>query len=75
MITYTVFYKKLFFWKKINNVKGDGLLESGSHRFFIVEDETRIEIPLHYEFRFSRERFFSIKENMEKESGKDIKTF
>lgn len=77
MITYTVWYRKSFFWKTLKKVKGDDLYQSGPMiqpvRVFILEDETRREIPNTYEFKFSKERFFSIKERMETEAGIDIK--
>ena len=43
MIYYTIFYKKVEnkIWKKIKNVKGDGLLENNLSRFFILEDEAK----------------------------------
>ena len=72
-MTYTVRYRRKWLWKKIKNVKGDGIVETGSHRFFILDDETRLEIPLNYSFQFSVERFFSIKQRMEAESGQNIK--
>lgn len=71
-MTYTVYYKKRFIWRKIKNVKGDGIIEHGRGRFFILEDETRLEIPIIYHFKFSKERHFSIKDNMEKESRKSL---
>jgi hypothetical protein len=74
MIIYTVYYKKRFFWHKIKKVKGDGLLENGQARFFILEDETRIEIPCQNTiFKFSKERFYGIKERLSQETGQDIK--
>ena len=76
MITYTVKFKKYNspFWKKIEKVKGDGLTENGMSRFFILENETRIEIPCqNIIFEFSKERYFLIKERMENEAGQDIK--
>ena len=73
---YSVKYKslkRLSSWKKLKRVKGDGLVESGLSRFFILEDETRIEIPIHhYEFKFSKERFYSIKERLDNEAGQSI---
>jgi len=73
------------FWKKLKRVKGDGLLDESSgyadtngfqsrttnnSRWFILEDETRIEVPVNnVMFKFSKERFMSIKTQMEKESG------
>ncbi len=74
-MTYTVKYKtaKQMFWKKIKKVKGDGLVETGTHRFFITENESRVEIPMQdMLFQFSNERFLLIKQNMEKESGQTI---
>lgn len=74
MITYTVKYKKNIFWKTIKKVKGDGILENGMSRFFILEDESRIEIPCNSTiFKFSKERFYMIKDRMGNESGQDIK--
>ena len=74
MITYTVKFKNKF-WHTLKKVKGDGILENGLSRFFILEDETRIEIPCQgIIFKFSKERYYGIKERMENESGQDIKT-
>lgn len=73
MISYTVKYRLegSLFWKTINKVKGDGILDEIT-RWFILEDERRVEIPRSAEFRFSKERFYCIKEQMEKESGLKI---
>ncbi len=73
MILYEVSYKKRFFWKKIKKVKGDGLLENGASRFFILENETRIEVPCTNIFKFSKERFYGIKERMSQEVGQGVK--
>ena len=78
-MTYTVKFKteKDWFWKTLNKVKGDGIMpdSSVSTRFFILEDESRIEIPITGTlFKFSNERFLMIKQNMEKEANQDIKT-
>ena len=77
---YTVWYKK-FFWRKIKNVKADGFVSIDpqnrifvSTRFFILSDETRIEIPSNYQFRFSKERWIAIKKNMEETVGQPIVT-
>ena len=76
MITYAVFYKRaaLFSrWRKLKRVKGDGILENGMCRFFILEDETRIEIPIHgYLFKFSKERFISIQKRMSEEAQQEV---
>lgn len=86
MITYTVKYKhsKSLFWKKIKRVKGDGFViqqERGGLafafdvRFFILEDESRIEIPTkEYLFKFEKERHYSIKDRMSNEAGQNIRT-
>lgn len=71
-MTYTVYYrlKSSKFWQTVKNVKGDGLLPGNAHRYLILQDESRLEIPMEgTEFKFSRERFLIIKQNMEKESG------
>ena len=76
MISYTVYYKRAGFfsrWKKIKKVKGDGILENGLSRFFVLEDETRIEMPMHgYLFKFSKERFLSIQKRMNEEARQEI---
>ena len=76
MILYAVKYKKTngSFWHKIKKVKGDGIVENGISRFFILEDESRVEIPCQNTiFKFSKERFYVIKERMSNEAGQDIK--
>jgi hypothetical protein len=35
----------------------------------MLKDKSRVEIPINYEFKFSKERFYDIKDKMEKESG------
>jgi hypothetical protein len=76
------------FWKKLKKVKGDGLLDestgyadtngfqsktTNNSRWFILEDETRIEIPVNnVMFKFSKERFMSIKQNVERETGQRV---
>jgi hypothetical protein len=74
MITYTVRYRKCgsWFWKKIKKVKGDSVLSESKARLFILEDETRREIPTDCEFEFSKERFLSITERMELEARQKI---
>jgi len=89
MTPYTVYYKKIggFFWKKIKRVKGDSFVENGYSlgpnnipigttkdiRWFILEDETRIEIPCNgIIFKFSSQRFLNIKRDMEKDAGRTI---
>lgn len=62
-----------WFFRKIKNIKGDGLMPDSGNRFFILMDETRIEIPCASEIVFNKDRFIFIKKEMEKESGVDIK--
>ena len=72
MNNYEVSYKKIGFfkrWRKLKKLKGDGLLENGLARFFILEDNMRIEIPIsNIIFKFSKERFYFVKEKMEVEA-------
>ncbi len=77
-MTYTVKFKteKNWFWRTLNKVKGDGIMSDSpvATRFFILEDESRIEIPVAGTiFNFSGERFLMIKQNMEREANQDIK--
>ena len=75
-MTYTVKYKLpvQWFWRTIKRVKGDGILENGAARFFQLDDETRIEIPVQARFIFGKDRFLAIKKNMEKDAGQAIVT-
>ena len=91
MMSYTVKYKRVGLfsrWKTIKNVTGDlcykddiqtsdGLQPFAGYpcRIFLLEDQTRIEIPLlNHIFIFSKERWMLIKQRMEQETGQDIKT-
>ena len=78
MINYSVRYKEKGFlkrWKILKNVEGDGLLETGTHRFFVLSDKSRIEIPIIGTiFTFDSIRFAAIKDGKEKEIGQNIKT-
>jgi hypothetical protein len=77
-MTYQVHYRKKdqWLWRKISKVKGDLVasdLGGIPMRIFILEDESRIEIPIEgTEFKFCSKRFLSIKQQMEKESGQKI---
>jgi hypothetical protein len=76
-MTYTVKYrtKNQWFWRTLKNVKGDlvGTDIPGDQRVFILEDETRVEVPgVGTEFIFSPGRFLLIKQNMEEEAGQKI---
>ena len=78
------------FWKKLKKVKGDSFIEGGSislgpHnenvpppskniRYFILEDETRIEIDMHcMVIKFSKDRNTSIMERIAENSGQEVK--
>ena len=76
MILYNIYYKKRkdLFYKKIKKCKGDGIVDNGVSRYIILSDETRIEIPCHETiFKFSKERFFAVKERMESVANQEIK--
>lgn len=74
---YTVKYKLKSSWfsKTIKNVTADFVYKEAGviQRVFILEDETRIEVPFEgTQFMFSKERYVVIKKNMERESGQTI---
>jgi hypothetical protein len=72
---YSVKYKKPgdWFFRTIKNVKGDGISEGSSRsRYFILHDETRIELPCSCHFIFSKGRFELIKSMMEQQAGQAI---
>lgn len=58
-----------WFWKRIKNVKGDGIITENGNRYFILSNEERIEIPKNSEVVFSVERHLQILTQMEKEAG------
>jgi hypothetical protein len=76
-MTYTVFYKPVGnrWWKKIEKVIGDGMINETKTdiRFFILEDNSRIEIPCKgIMFKFGPDRLASIRaaSNIGKDSPK-----
>ena len=73
---YNVRYRdsKSFFWKKITEVIGDGVVPETNSRYFIRKNDERIEIPSTYIFKFSKERTTMILKNAEKETGNKIPT-
>ncbi len=78
-MTYIVRYRRVNQWlfRTIKGVKGDLFAEDLPHRprIFILEDESKVEIPcVGTEFRFSKERFLVIKQNMEQQSGQHVVT-
>lgn len=73
---YSVQYKPkgCLFWRRLKRVKGD-LIPSDmpGFRVFILEDESRVEIPIEgTSFMFCPKRFISIKQSMEKEAGQKL---
>lgn len=44
---YKVKYKKIgqLWWKTLSHVKGDGFIPDNKARYFIMADESRMEIP------------------------------
>jgi hypothetical protein len=65
------------FWHKFKRVKGDLAYETKTGtlpvRVLILEDETRVEIPMTWAIIFSPARFAFTRSQMEKESGQSIK--
>lgn len=68
MKSYVVSYrlKGSPFKKTINNVIEDGLVDSGYSRYFVCQDNSRIEIPLTAEIFFGPDRYELIQENITK---------
>lgn len=58
MLTFSVRYKKpgSLFWRKIDNITTDGITEGAQSRFFVLKDQTRIELPVSCHFIFGSER-------------------
>jgi len=78
-MTYTVWYKKPggFIWHKVKNVEGDSTMESEKGRampvrVLFLSNKIRLEIPMTCLIKFSKERFYDIQGNMERESGQKI---
>jgi len=78
-MTYTVYYKKPngVFWNKVKNIEGDTIIESQKGeslpvRVLFLADKTRLEIPMTYIIKFSKERFYMIQDQMERESGQKL---
>jgi hypothetical protein len=71
---YDVKYKLIgqFFFRSLKKVKGDGINDVGQSRWFILADETRVEIPCSAQFIFSTDRFEVIRKGMEKEAGQKL---
>lgn len=77
MKTYTVSYRKIgaWRWQVLERVKGDGYVQDSARlqRFFILEDETRVEIPVPgVEFEFCRGRYESILATAEAQAAQKL---
>lgn len=70
--TYSVKYRQpgQWFWRKINNVKGDGV--EGQFRFFHTEKDELIYISCSAEVKFPAERQAIIAHKMSRESGQPV---
>lgn len=68
MITYTVKYKlpNQWFWKKLTNIREDGIVEEIQQRWFYNRLNERFEVPNTCQFKFSPERHELIEEIQEK---------
>lgn len=78
---YTIWYKKPggLFWRKMKNVEADTIIETDKGqalpvRVLFLSDKTRLEIPMTCLIKFSRERFYDIQANLEREAVQKIKT-
>ena len=76
-MTYTVKYriKGNLLWNTVKNVRGDVLpSDMPGFKILIIDTEEQFHIPLEgTEFWFSKERYISIKQSMEKEAGQSLK--
>lgn len=72
MRSYELKYKLPFrpFWKKLKDVREDGLTDHGQSRFFILDDNTRIEVPTTAVFVFAPSRASYIEILRAKEESK-----
>jgi hypothetical protein len=75
-MVYSVKFKRknAWFWRTIKKVKGDLISpDLPNVRILILEDESRLEIPLNgTQFYFCPKRFLAIKQKMEQEAGQSI---
>ncbi len=71
MITYTVKFKRQGAWtfETLNYVKEDGINEGAQSRFFILQDDSRVELPVSCYFVFSKERYELITQIRHKEAS------
>ena len=71
MITYTVKFKRQGSWtfETLKDVKEDGINEGAQSRFFILQDDSRVELPVSCYFVFSKERYELITQLRHKEAS------
>lgn len=76
---YTVYYKKPrgLFWHKVKNVEGDTIIENKEGqalpvRVIFLSNKVRIEIPMTFLVKFSKERFYDVERNLSKEAGQKV---
>ena len=63
-------HKSQWFWRNLKNIKADGIINETRTRFFITDNEERIEVSMTDTiFHFSRERFLVIQQSMIKENN------
>jgi len=78
---YTVWYKKpgRIFWHKVKDVEGDAIIDTAKGqvlpvRAFFLANKIRLEIPIDCVIKFSKERFYSVQANLDREAGQKIST-
>ena len=76
-MTYVVKYKKpeWWLWRKLKNVKGDGILfgqggQAVPSRYFILSDDSSIELPMTMMFSFDSYRCRLVEESIRQEAGR-----
>ena len=75
MKLYTVKYKheRAWFWHTIKRVKADAGDPEGHWKIIITEDECQYHFPIRTTvFKYSKDRFYSIKERMDEEAGQVV---
>ena len=69
-MTYTVWYKRYFFWKRVRRVEADDAYETDKAalpvRVLYLANKTRLEIPMSCLIKFSRERYDDAQAQKEK---------
>lgn len=78
-MVYKVWYKKPggFIWRKVKDVEADTIIENDKGqglpvRVLFLADKTRLEIPMTCIIKFSKERFYDVQANLEREAGQKI---